>query len=203
MQGTESYLQFIVEHIEFLWIVPVVAFGFFIFMIQLTAQRREGSRDLTREVTEFNTVGFEPVAPRSPGASRLTQLEHAISTVTESLNAQQRAIEQFHRDNSNYNGEINELKGKLRELYKEYDIVLSENYSLRAKVKKLQDRKDEDIADIPVAAAPEVLPPKPAEPPPLSAKVDMKLYEDTRTLNLSQLDDTSEYDLGDLPGKPD
>ncbi|MBN1758233.1 MAG: hypothetical protein JW863_07950 [Chitinispirillaceae bacterium] len=205
MQGTESYLQFIFEHIEFLWIVPVVAFGFFIFLIQLTAQRKEESRDLTREVTQFNTVGFEPAAPMSPGASRLTQLEHAISTVTESLNAQQRAIEQFHRDNTNYNGEINELKGKLRELYKEYDIVLSENYSLRAKVKKLQGRQDpdDDIADIPVAAAPEVLPPKPAEPPPLSAKVDMKLYEDTRTLNLSQLDDPSECDINDLTRRPD
>ena len=200
---TGNLLQFISEHIEFLWIVPVVAFGFFIFLIQLTAQRKEESADLSREVAQFNTGGFQPASPATTGATRLNQLEHAISAVTESLSAQQRAIEQFHRDNSNYNGEIKDLKGKLRELYKEYDIVLSENYSLRAKVKKLQDRQEDEVAELPVTPpSPEpvrdVLPPPPVTPPPLSAKVDMKLYEDTRTLNLSQLDDTSEYDFNDL-----
>ena len=204
---TGNLLQFISEHIEFLWIVPVVAFGFFIFLIQLTAQRKEESADLSKEVAQFNTGGFQPISPAATGATRLNQLEHAISAVTESLSAQQRAIEQFHRDNSNYNGEIKDLKGKLRELYKEYDIVLSENYSLRAKVKKLQDRQEDDVAEIPVAASPEtareVLPPPPVTPPPLSAKVDMKLYEDTRTLNLSQLDDTSEYDFTDLNRRTD
>ena len=64
--------------------------------------------------------------------------EKAISAVTDSLAEQQRAIEQFHKDNTNYNGEISGLKNKLRELYKEYDIILSENYSLRAKVKSLE-----------------------------------------------------------------
>ena len=199
-----NVLQFISEHIEFLWIIPVVAFGFFIFLIQLTAQRKEESADLSKEVAQFNTIGFQPASTVAQGATRLTQLEHAISAVTESLSAQQRAIEQFHRDNSNYNGEINELKGKLRELYKEYDIVLSENYSLRAKVKKLQDRQEDEVVDIPVVErTAEVLPPPPATPPPLSAKVDMKLYEDTRTLNLSQLDDTSEYDFSDLNRRSD
>lgn len=198
MQGTNSLLTFIFEHIEFLWLVPVVAFGFFIFMLQFTAQRKEESRNLSEEVALFNTAGFEQSMPVATGSVRLSQLEHAISSVTESLSAQQRAIEQFHRDNTTYNGEIKDLKGKLRELYKEYDIVLSENYSLRAKVKKLQN-KQEEVADIPVTPPPrDVLPPPPSTSSPVSAKVDMKLYEDTRTLNISQLDDTAEYDLSDL-----
>lgn len=199
MQGTNSLLTFVFEHIEFLWLVPVVAFGVFIFILQFTVQRKEDSRDLSEEVTLFNTTGFQHSIPAPSGATRLNQLEHAISSVTESLSVQQRTIEQFHRDNATYNGEIKDLKGKLRELYKEYDIVLSENYSLRAKVKKLQNKQEDEEVDIPVTPPPrDVLPPAEATPSPVSAKIDMKLYEDTRTLNLSQLDDTAEYDLSDL-----
>lgn len=202
MQGTDGFLPFIFEHIELLWIIPVAAFGFFIFLIQLAAQRKEERRDLSKEVTQFNTVGFQPMAPEAAGAARLNQLERAISAVTDSLSAQQRTIEQFHRDNTTYNGEINELKNRLRELYKEYDIVLSENYSLRAKVKKLQGKQGEEPADTP-EPPPAVLPPAAAAPSPISLKVDMKLYEDTRTLNLALLDDTSEIDLSDLNSRFD
>ena len=203
MQGANGFLQFIFEHIELLWIIPVVAFAFFIFLIQLAAQRREERHDLSKEVTQFNAGSFQTVPPELAGAARLSQLERAISAVTDSLSVQQRTIEQFHRDNTTYNGEINELKNRLRELYKEYDIVLSENYSLRAKVKKLQGKQDDepDENSEPVLS---VVPAEPApSPPPLTAKVDMKLYEDTRTLNLAVLDDTSEVDLSDLNNRFD
>ena len=137
-------IQFISERIEFLWIIPVVAFAFFIFMIQLLAQKKEDRHDLSKEVAQFNTGIHSPEpASSEQGSDRLSQLERAIASVTDSISAQQRAIEQFHRDNTSYTGEINDLKHKLRELYKEYDIILSENYSLRAKVKKLQDSREE------------------------------------------------------------
>jgi predicted nuclease with TOPRIM domain len=198
MQGTNGIVQFIFEHIELLWIIPVVAFAFFIFLIQLTAQRREEHIDLSREVTQFNAGGFQTTLPELNGAARLNQLERAISAVTDSLSNQQRTIEQFHRDNTTYNSEIGELKNRLRELYKEYDIVLSENYSLRAKVKKLQGKQEEEPDENPEPVL-SVLPAAPAAPlQPQLAKVDMKLYEDTKTLNLALLDDTSEMDLSDL-----
>ncbi|MBN1309129.1 MAG: hypothetical protein JXA18_14490 [Chitinispirillaceae bacterium] len=193
-------MQFIPEHIEFLWIIPVVAFGFFIFLIQFIATRSEDRQDLSKEVARFNTgSGVASLTSAEEGADRLSQLERAISSVTESLSAQQRAIEQFHRDNTAYNGEINELKSKLRDLYKEYDIILSENYSLRAKVKKLQGGRDDAGGDAEESAAPQQ-PPSSSSPslPALSSKIDMKLYEDTRTLNVDVLDDTSEIDISDL-----
>jgi hypothetical protein len=138
-------------------------------------------------------------------SDRLAQLERAISSVTDSLSAQQRAIEQFHRDSSGQSVEVNELKNKLRELYKEYDIILSENYSLRAKVKKLQHLPD-DPSFVPADDEKVIVPAAPVKaaadlPPPISSKVDMKLYEDTRTLNLTLLDDTSETDPFDLNGR--
>ena len=210
MQGADGLVRFVFEHIELLWIVPVVAFGFFIFLIQLAAQHKGEQQDLSQEVSRFNNGTLTTVPQETAGSVRLNQLERAIAAVTDSLTTQQRAIEQFHRDNTAYNGEINDLKNRLRELYKEYDIVLSENYSLRAKVKKLQDRQDEEPAEIPVrdvtsgeSAPSEAPPPYPPPPSPISSKVDMKLYEDTRTLNLALLDDTSEIDLADLNNRFD
>ncbi|MCW8965231.1 MAG: hypothetical protein OQK82_00880 [Candidatus Pacearchaeota archaeon] len=215
-EGVAYHVQFIPEQIELLWIIPAVAFAFFIFLLIFFAQKREEQADMSQEVAQFNT-GSTQMTMQEPvlnATDRLGQLEKAIASVTNSLSVQQRAIEQFHKENSSYSGEINELKGKLRELYKEYDIVLSENYLLRAKVKKLQgtegfgeqgESEEVAIEDI-----------KPSSPPPvitthgtesesmLSSKVDMKLYEDTRALNLALLDDTSAIDITDLvpPSSP-
>jgi septal ring factor EnvC (AmiA/AmiB activator) len=198
---------FIQQHIGLLWIIPAVAFSFFLFLQIFFAQKREERADMSQEVAQFNTGETQmTIQDTLPNATdRLGQLEKAIASVTNSLLAQQRAIEQFHKENSSYSGEINELKSRLRELYKEYDIVLSENYLLRAKVKKLQgkegDEEHEDLHEVALedieAAAPP--PPQPVKTDnPLSSKVDMKLYEDTRALNLTLLDDTSEIDIADL-----
>jgi septal ring factor EnvC (AmiA/AmiB activator) len=192
-------IKLLSENPQLLFIIPVVALVFFFFLIQFFAQKREEQTDLSKEVALFNT-GTQQVKPAGAeqGIDRLNQLEKAISSVTDSLSAQQRAIEQFHKENTTHNGEVNELKSKLRELYKEYDIILSENYSLRAKVKKLQHTdKSEQGTDEEVT----VLQPQhqiQTPPPSLMSKVDMKLYEDTRTLNLAYLDDVSEVDLSDL-----
>lgn len=192
-------MQFLPEQIEILWIIPVFALVIFIFIIQFVNQKREQT-GLSREVTQFN-AGVVPPLQQSfgTGTDRLSQLERAISTITDSLTVQQQTINQFNKGGNNYNTEINDLKAKLRELYKEYDIVLSENYSLRAKVKKLQDPG----AGVPPAGQ-DITPVTQRETkydridPVISNKVDMRLYEDTRTLNLALLDDTSEIDLTDL-----
>lgn len=200
-------MHFIPEQIELLWIIPVIAFAFFIFLLIFFAQKREERADMSQEVAQFNTGGTQmTVQEMVPNAGdRLGQLEKAIASVTNSLSTQQRAIEQFHKENSSYSGEINELKSKLRELYKEYDIVLSENYLLRAKVKKLQGKEGDEVSgdlqevaleDIGATIPPPFHPVKTDNP--LSSKVDMKLYEDTRALNLTILEDTSEIDIADL-----
>ncbi len=199
-------IEFISERIEFLWIIPIVAFAFFIFIVQLLSQKKEVKHDLSHEVVQFNLGAHFNTQSNSEerAADRLTQLEKAIASVTESISAQQRLIEQFHRDNTGYTEEINELKNKLRELYKEYDIILSENYSLRAKLKKLQEKRQETDEKTE----------RPEHPPSTSslskpfvsqipAKVDMKLYDDTRTFNAALLEDTSEIDISDLLNRSD
>lgn len=194
-------MHFLPEQIEILWLIPVIALVVFIFIIQFLAQKREKSA-MSQEVARFNT-GTLPNAqvPLNYGPDRLSQLEQAISSITDSLTVQQQTLNQVSKGSAGYSNEINDLKGKLRELYKEYDIVLSENYSLRAKVKKLEadahpqgegSDMTPDISRIPPTAHRDDIDML------LASKIDMKLYEDTRTLNLALLDDTSEIDINDL-----
>ena len=70
-------MQFIPEQIELLWIIPAVAFAFFIFLLIFFAQRREERADMSQEVAQFNTGGT-PITMQEPVANatdRLGQLE--------------------------------------------------------------------------------------------------------------------------------
>lgn len=179
--------------IELLWIIPIVAFASFIFIVAFVSQKKTDGQDLSKEVARFNNGLTQNDYMPSVPDQRLGELEKAISSVNESIASQQAVMERFQKENSAYSNEINELKSKLRDLYKEYDIVVSENYSLRAKVKKLMEGREGDASETepaPVSASQ----PKKAEP----AKPNMKLYEDTRLVNLTSLDDTSEIDLSEL-----
>jgi septal ring factor EnvC (AmiA/AmiB activator) len=188
-----SRIKEIQVQIELLWIIPIVAFASFIFIVAFVSQKKTDGQDLSKEVARFNNGLTQNDYMPSVPDQRLGELEKAISSVNESIASQQAVMERFQKENSAYSNEINELKSKLRDLYKEYDIVVSENYSLRAKVKKLMEGREGDASETepaPVSASQ----PKKAEP----AKPNMKLYEDTRLVNLTSLDDTSEIDLSEL-----
>ena len=188
-----SRIKEIQVQIELLWIIPIVAFASFIFIVAFVSQKKTDGQDLSKEVARFNNGLTQNDTKPSVPDQRLGELEKAISSVNESIASQQAVMERFQKENSAYSNEINELKSKLRDLYKEYDIVVSENYSLRAKVKKLMEGREGDASETepaPVSASQ----PKKAEP----AKPNMKLYEDTRLVNLTSLDDTSEIDLSEL-----
>lgn len=188
-----SRIKEIQVQIELLWIIPIVAFASFIFIVAFVSQKKTDGQDLSKEVARFNNGLTQNDTKPSVPDQRLGELEKAISSVNESIASQQAVMERFQKENSAYSNEINELKSKLRDLYKEYDIVVSENYSLRARVKKLMEGREGDASETepaPVSASQ----PKKAEP----AKPNMKLYEDTRLVNLTSLDDTSEIDLSEL-----
>lgn len=179
--------------IEFLWIIPIVAFASFILLVIYLFQKKQttSSPDLNREVDHYNS-GYQKVNRiQHVSEDRLHELEKAISVVTQSLTNQQKTIEKFQKENTESNAEVNELKIKLRELYKEHDIVLSENYSLRAKVKKLMDGK----LDSPETSEKELH--TEHDPDDSKAGPNLKLYEDTRLLNLIALDDTTELDFSE------
>ncbi len=172
--------------IELLWIIPIVAFSFFIFLLIYNATKDQENpyKDLSREVARFNT-GMHNSAQQLPITSekRLEELEKAIISVNESIANQQKLMDQVNLGNSSNNSEIEELRKKLRELQREYDIVTSENYSLRAKIKYLVENKTsvEDENTI-------------QKPPFQSNKsqINLKLYEDTRIMNLSQLENNDD-----------
>jgi septal ring factor EnvC (AmiA/AmiB activator) len=171
--------------IELLWIIPIVAFSFFIFLLIYNATKDQDNpyKDLSREVVRFNNGIVQQLPITSE--KRLEELEKAILSVNESIANQQKLMDQVNLENSSNNSEIEELRKKLRELQREYDIVTSENYSLRAKIKYLTENKASD-EDVDVNAA---------QKPPLQSnkgKINLKLYEDTRIMNLSQLENNED-----------
>jgi hypothetical protein len=172
-------------HIELLWLIPVFAFGGFLFFITMYLQRKfEGQSkgiDLSKEVALFN-MGRSVVNKREVSGNhdeRLRELEKAINVLATSLAAERNKQEQGSVTGES--GEIDELKEKLRTVFKEYDIVLSENYTLRAKVKQLMkkaqldDTKAEDDSRSMDSFLTSTRPP---------SKPDLYIYGDTRLMKI-------------------
>jgi uncharacterized coiled-coil protein SlyX len=183
--------------IELLWIIPIVSFAFFIFLLIYFAQKNNPEqpyRDLAKEVNRFNNgIVDTKVAIEKPD-SRLNELERSIFTLTDSITHQQRVIDGFQQSNVANQTEMKELRQKLRDIYKEYDIVVSENYSLKATVKKLKDQKSESPAHTDSSLSLESNPESTIN----SNRANLRLYEDTRLLNANSLEDTSEIDLAQV-----
>jgi hypothetical protein len=92
-----------------------------------------------------------------------------------------------------------ELKEKLNELQREYDIVISENYSLRARVKKLADEQAVHRAAEKAAATTADSVHGPGEDGEKPALLDTRqLYDDTRMYRKTDLGDSSEIQLSEL-----
>lgn len=182
--------------IELLWIIPIVSFAFFIFLLIYFAQKNNPEQpysDLAKEVNRFNNGYVEKKTVQEKPDSRLNELEKSILSLTDSISHQQRVIDGFQQSNAANQSEVNELRQKLREIHKEYDIVVSENYSLKATVKKLKDKNSES-QNVSVSPMITVESPDPAG----NSKNSLRLYEDTRLLNSNSLEDTSEIDLAQV-----
>ncbi len=172
--------------IELLYIIPVVALSFLVVINIVLRQRNSERRNrsdahLHREVEEFN-VGKVSGSGDAAGApeSRLGEIEKTINLVTHALSSQQQVIEGFRGSNIGYSSEMETLKSRLGELQKEYDIILSENYSLRAKIRKLEARFAGEQAGSPGKGG---------------NGHSSQPFQDTRVITDVSLGDTREWDL--------
>lgn len=132
--------------IELLYIIPVVALSFLI-VINIVVRQRSNDRKkrsdahLHEQVEQFNVGKIDSGAENPPvPESRLGEIEKTIALVSQALSNQQQLIEGYRGPTIGYSSEMETLKVRLGELQKEYDIILSENYSLRAKIRKLEAR---------------------------------------------------------------
>lgn len=177
--------------IELLWIIPIVAFSFSIFLIVYNISKKQDNpyKELSREVARFNYGMEQPVQLHITPEQRLDELEKAINSVNESIASQKQMMEKV-KENTSANGEIENLKSKLAELQKEYDIVISENYSLRAKVKYLME-SNETSDDQTIRF-------KNTSAQTGNGKINLKLYEDTRLVSLSQIEELENRDKADV-----
>jgi hypothetical protein len=192
-------------HIELLWLVPVFAFAGFLFFIALYLQQHVESKsrgsDLSKEVALFNS-GQAAHGRKDGQAShdeRLRELEKAINVLTTSISSERTRQEQ--QKNSKEPGgtdEMEALKEKLRTVFREYDIVLSENYALRAKVKQIMKKSQLDDTR-----------PDEDEPPSMDsfltrtaapAKPGLHLYGDTRLMKVIELEPDERDEFGSGAG---
>jgi chromosome segregation ATPase len=190
--------------IGLLWLLPILAFAVFIFIIAYFAQKssREHQDPLAREVHQFNSGRLprqHPLSANDIAQRRLEEIEGKISTLTGSLSDQQAILEKFQREAVARTSEISDLKKRLSDLHREYDMVLSENYSLRARIKliskKLEMHKQLAAGTVPA----------PTEDLPAAESVNRQtagtaahLYDDTRVMNALQIDDTDQIDVASL-----
>jgi archaellum component FlaC len=188
--------------IELLYIIPIIALVVFTFSISYVAQKRSMTSGqgklLDVEVRQFNKGDF--ISQAQTTESRLDEFDHTIASINKALANQQKVIETFQEENNRYNDEIDTLKKKLRELHKEHDIVVSENYSLRAKYNNLVKTSAPEAQLSPGARLSE---PDPAVPqrtaqPAIAWERGMSVLDETKPFSTNILDDTSIIDLSDM-----
>ena len=191
--------------IELLYIIPIIALVAFTFIISFFAQKRSAeqqqNKNLVREVQQFNE-GKLITAQRSTD-ERLDDFERTVASINKALFNQQKVIEKFQEENSTYNSEIDNLKKKLREMHKEYDIVVSENYSLRAKfntlAKKTEPEAEARLGQNARHSEPEAYISLQTSQPKPGYEVTMSVFDDTKILSqMSNLDDTKEIDISEF-----
>ena len=192
-------------NIELLWLVPIVAFMVFILFVVLYFQRKTEYRikgaNLSREVDLFNSGrGQQKLVTAKSADDRLHEMEKIINFVAEAVANQHKPFHEIKRESTDSTaasaGETRELKEKLRAVFREYDIILSENYTLRAKIKQItRQLQEREGLDSPITGS------VPAFDSILTgnktaSKPSLKLYEDTRLINLANMDndDLSESD---------
>jgi hypothetical protein len=194
-------------HIELLWLVPIIAFMAFLFFAGLYLQRRNEYRtkggDLSREVDLFNSGHGQHMLVKAKSADdRLHEMEKIINFVAEAVAHQRQPFREVQNENESSitatGNEARELREKLRTVFREYDIILSENYTLRAKIKQLakQFQKGEGLVPPISGGAPAFDSILTGRKPASNPKPNLKLYDDTRLINLANLDndDLSESD---------
>ncbi|MCX7727293.1 MAG: hypothetical protein N2053_10650 [Chitinispirillaceae bacterium] len=182
-------MQSFPQNVELLWLIPVVAVGFFVFILQLVLTKKREEKENTSHSLKSDKKESIVIE------ERIKQLENSIANINKAISDQEKLIEKFEKENMGYYKEINELRSKLKEMYKEYELIVSENYSLKAKIKKLQEQAQAQNREESISYDIEEIDKKEEYP---VCKIDPRLYEDTRTLNLSLINDTSEIDLADI-----
>jgi hypothetical protein len=188
--------------IELLYIIPIIALVIFAFSISYIAQKRsmtsEQGKRLDAEVRQFNNGNF--ISQAQTTESRLDEFDHTIASINKALANQQKVIEKFQEENSRYNEEIDTLKKRLRELHKENDIVVSENYSLRAKYNNLVKNAAPETHTGTRLSEPESdsgILPRTVQPA-IAWERGMSVLDETKPFSTNILEDTSIIDLSDL-----
>ena len=193
--------------IELLWIIPIVAAALLILMIVLTIQQGKNKDqnnttdfNLKEEVDQYNRGVKLKRGSISPSSeTRLSEIEKTIQLVSTALSSQQQTIENFQGKDTKFVDELNELKRKLYELQNEYDTIISENYTLRARLNRIENKKITD--NIPQSISNKDTSEVETSYLKKEKLINLKIYEDEsnkRSSKHTDLDDTSEINISEI-----
>lgn len=165
-----------------LWVVPILAFGVFLFLVAWFAEKRSAHGEKGPAAAREPSVVEDEARSPSP-ESRIGEIEGRLGSLTSQLEGQREDVARFQRESLGYQAEVSRLRTQLESLQDEYDLVSSENYTLRAQIKQLQSR-----------LASQRKGPGPSSDEP---EVDRKMYDDTRLMRESAVRDAAGRDQQD------
>ena len=100
--------------VSLLWIIPILAFGVFLFLVAWFAENRAAAKSEeagdNAETTPAEPAAQAPLEP--PADSRLGEIEGKLGTLTSALKDQQDRVDKFQRENLAYATQVNKLKSK-------------------------------------------------------------------------------------------
>jgi chromosome segregation ATPase len=173
--------------IEILYIFPIVSLAIFVFIL-IYYHQKKNIKLPQRIASDFAVYQklFDDAKnlfnQNEIPKEKLNKYESTLEQINKSLSKQHDILEKIQEENINYKYQIEKLKSKLSELQKEYDIVISENYSLRAKIKSMQNKDLQNLS-------PENLSSHFKNQSKEHIEMNMNLYEDTRLFNPSSLEE--------------
>ena len=161
--------------IEMLWIFPILAVALFVFGQMLYLQRKKHKKltGLELAVHNFNTGAtvHRPARSVDEAEKRIADVEKAMTLLTTALANQQKVIEGETNERK-----ISELKHTIDELRQEHDLIVSENYSLKARINKTA-RSSSTLSDTRS----------------FTVIKEGRILEDTRSVRKTEFGDTSEF----------
>ncbi|MBN1980316.1 MAG: hypothetical protein JW795_02210 [Chitinivibrionales bacterium] len=199
--------------IELLWILPIVAVAFVGLLLVLNQQKDSQRaanaalaalpiRDLSKEVAEFNQgLNIDKVLGYNGTENRLLEIENTIKQVSSVLSNQQQIIENYKGKDSKLTEEMDDLRHKLKELQHEYDITISENYTLRARLRRIEEQTGQIVA--PPQETANSIPPGHDDASLIQKKTSFFKFDDELQYpkHVDLLEDTSEINMKDITTK--
>lgn len=160
--------------------------------------------ELSRQIEQFNFSSSIKKGDRSRSVEdRAQEIEAKLISVSDKIEQHKKKMEKM-LDMSVPFQDTTVLKIRLQNLYKEYDLLASENHALRARLSKTLSKDKTSMLTISTSGNTITsgtvadIAPINIQPVANASELDRDLYEDTRIIEFESIRDVMEVDLSEL-----